>query len=746
MEGNLTVQEALTNLLAEKKSLLNNGKMLVEKLEECVAPKYFDELTEIRMALIETSIGERLLAVDELGKREKALAEFEAAIQLQKINLPNESDVNIVKTLTEAMGWNQKSMATTDKEDNILIDSDGKESNTSDDNADKEKIGIEVVDNQDPHEINDLEKTKNREKGEAEKTEDNEKSSETNNIAKKELDKFSEDELTKEQDAWECWQQARSIESLNIENIIKRMNEVSSQRLEKEKLNKYLKGRKKDTVDKLRKSLGKITQANAAMIHQGMLPTVQRESKKINNLLNQKEQALIRKTITLDWKAILEKFIRDMNAVGKKYSVLDQIIQSKNKSMTEWLGNDIYRSFEPNNQQSQEQIFYWTASPIEVVLAGKSVVPAFQKIVEDSLNAASLQFVAIYSKHIDEKASIIEKYLKQYISDLDRWAVQEREKNDRQNIDSEKEVQPLPINDQENIKIDKIENGDEKKFSEEEEANSKKSDKDDSDIDDPKKKRLRVITAITIVSVILVFLCAHAYSIHIDNEKKAAALVHYKNALAYQNEQQYDKAFEEYDLSINLYPKDAEVYYNRGDAYSKQKKYNQALVDYSKAIELDPSYEDAYYKRGKVYYTQKEYNKALKDYNKAVELNTKHAEVYHDRGWIYLYEKKDYDKARADYDKAIELDSQNADFYQHRGEAYYDLQDYDKAIADYTKAIELNPQNAEAYNRRGVIYNDKKKNYEQAVTDFSQAVKIDPNSEQYKRNLGIAQNNKASEN
>ena len=108
MDKNLTVEKALKELLAEKKFLLNDSKALVTILHKHVAPVHAMQLTLFRKALLDANIGEVLMVADGLDKNARSTAEAEAVARLKKINLPEESAMLVIQTLTETMGWNKK--------------------------------------------------------------------------------------------------------------------------------------------------------------------------------------------------------------------------------------------------------------------------------------------------------------------------------------------------------------------------------------------------------------------------------------------------------------------------------------------------------------------------------------------------------------------------------------------------------------------------------------------------------------
>lgn len=164
-----------------------------------------------------------------------------------------------------------------------------------------------------------------------------------------------------------------------------------------------------------------------------------------------------------------------------------------------------------------------------------------------------------------------------------------------------------------------------------------------------------------------------------------------------------NKAIDNYNMAIKLNPEDAYAYLFRGYAYDNLKEYDKAIEDYSNAIKLNPEDEVAYRFRGIIYKYLQKYDKAIEDFSKAIKLNSEYAAAYMSRGFAYS-DLEEYDKAIEDYSKAIELNPELEEAYYFRGNAYCDLKEYSKAIEDYSKAIELNPEDADLYYFRAFAY------------------------------------------
>ncbi len=124
--------------------------------------------------------------------------------------------------------------------------------------------------------------------------------------------------------------------------------------------------------------------------------------------------------------------------------------------------------------------------------------------------------------------------------------------------------------------------------------------------------------------------------------------------LAYSKVKQYDKAFEDFNRTIELDKQFLEVYYNRGVSYFFLGKYDEAIKDYTAAIFYKPKFPLAFSNRGSAYFMLKRYDEAVKDYNTAIDQDSKFAKVYCDRAGAYFTMRK-FQPALEDALKAQEL-------------------------------------------------------------------------------------------
>lgn len=157
---------------------------------------------------------------------------------------------------------------------------------------------------------------------------------------------------------------------------------------------------------------------------------------------------------------------------------------------------------------------------------------------------------------------------------------------------------------------------------------------------------------------------------------------------AYDNEE-YSKAVEYYETSLEFNPDNDLAYLNNADAYYELEEYNSALEYYNKYIEKTENIEDYVY--FKIAYCNDElenYDKAFEYYNKAIELDNENAVAYNNRALNYQ-DRKEYKLALEDFNKAIELDSEEILYRKNRVDLFIEIKDYNSALDDYLYLMDI---------------------------------------------------------
>ena len=184
-------------------------------------------------------------------------------------------------------------------------------------------------------------------------------------------------------------------------------------------------------------------------------------------------------------------------------------------------------------------------------------------------------------------------------------------------------------------------------------------------------------------------------------------------------ENEYDRALEDFNMSIKINPNNAKVYINRANIHGLKSKFDLALSDYSKAIELDNTDAQTFFNRAITYSMMKQYDKAAVDYTTALSLNPALIAAKENRAYVYV-DNGNYEKAIVDLNELIQANPAKSNYYFYRGFAYFKLENTPAALADNSTAIQLSPDFSAAYFNRSVI-NKKMGKFNDALEDALKA-------------------------
>ncbi|MDA0196168.1 MAG: tetratricopeptide repeat protein [Bacteroidetes bacterium] len=197
----------------------------------------------------------------------------------------------------------------------------------------------------------------------------------------------------------------------------------------------------------------------------------------------------------------------------------------------------------------------------------------------------------------------------------------------------------------------------------------------------------------------------------------------------------HQKAIEDFNKAISLYPGDPNFHINRGLAFERNDQLEQAKSDYRRALEIDDTNILAKYNSLRL----SDDKESIALYDDLIDGNNLIAEPIAQRG-LAKFNIGDYQGALKYYNMALAIDDSNYEFYLNRGMIKEKLRNLIGAINDYTNAIRLKPDFAKAHLNRGNVY-VKQRKYKEAISDYSQAIIFDRNNSLTFYNRGVAKYN-----
>lgn len=137
---------------------------------------------------------------------------------------------------------------------------------------------------------------------------------------------------------------------------------------------------------------------------------------------------------------------------------------------------------------------------------------------------------------------------------------------------------------------------------------------------------------------------------------------HLQNGISKHNQQNFEGAIKDYNLSIKADKDNRDAYYNRGTCELALEDFKTAIKDFNKTIEIDPSFVKAYYSRATVLVSQKKYIEALPDLDKTIELDQTFPNALTLRGQIRT-QTGNKNGACEDFKTAKQIGDKHADKY-----------------------------------------------------------------------------------
>ena len=130
----------------------------------------------------------------------------------------------------------------------------------------------------------------------------------------------------------------------------------------------------------------------------------------------------------------------------------------------------------------------------------------------------------------------------------------------------------------------------------------------------------------------------------------------------------------------------ATAYSNRGNAYAAKRDYDRAIQDFDQSIKLYPTYSKPFNNSGVAYLKKGEYDLAIEAFDQAIRLNRNYGEAFANRAGAYL-KKNEYARAARDYDEAIRIEPDLQGVWNGRCWTRAILGALQAALADRNKAI-----------------------------------------------------------
>lgn len=168
--------------------------------------------------------------------------------------------------------------------------------------------------------------------------------------------------------------------------------------------------------------------------------------------------------------------------------------------------------------------------------------------------------------------------------------------------------------------------------------------------------------------------------------------------------EQYDyvQAIAIYTYALSHFGLQVDLLTFRGAIYVHLLQYDEAFSDFNLAIELDTNHYQAFLFRAKLYTAIADGLQASQDYDRAVAINDNSSTVFEERGNFRL-KNGETTLALEDFDRLVELAPDDFYVYVLRADLHENVGNTKNALIDLDRAILLNPYYSDLYHYRSAV-------------------------------------------
>jgi tetratricopeptide (TPR) repeat protein len=224
--------------------------------------------------------------------------------------------------------------------------------------------------------------------------------------------------------------------------------------------------------------------------------------------------------------------------------------------------------------------------------------------------------------------------------------------------------------------------------------------------------------------------------------------VHLQKGIQYMDAYQYPEAIAEFDLSIQINPKNWVAYYDQSICYGEINERQKAFDGYTKAyalkksavtsngmgighlgldridvaktyfamaIQLDKSDHTGYFNMGFALNREKQFEEALRYFNLALGLKPDHVNSKLSKMDV-LFTLEQYQACLEETESLVAMEAFDSDVYEYMGRSLSELEQFEKALVAFDKAISIDPENLSSYLHRASA-NHSLERYEAEIPD-----------------------------
>ncbi len=217
------------------------------------------------------------------------------------------------------------------------------------------------------------------------------------------------------------------------------------------------------------------------------------------------------------------------------------------------------------------------------------------------------------------------------------------------------------------------------------------------------------------------------------------------SAKVYIQQEDWEKAQEQLEQAVKLYPDDAEAHALLGEAYGRKGAFEKMAKEFEASLAINQTSEqqinylrDKYwvenFNNGVGQVKADDFVKALDYFKNCSVINPDRTDAYKNIAFVYI-KLDSVDKAIESYKKVLAADPDDIPVMLLLGSLYYDHQEYEKTVELMDKILALEPNNLEAFSQKAFAYDSMGKP-DEAFQAYNEALAQNPDNTDLMFNLG----------
>jgi len=216
------------------------------------------------------------------------------------------------------------------------------------------------------------------------------------------------------------------------------------------------------------------------------------------------------------------------------------------------------------------------------------------------------------------------------------------------------------------------------------------------------------------------------------------------SAKVYIQQDNWDKAIEQLEMAVDMYPEDVEAHYLLGEGMAQKQNWERMNEEFEKSLSIAPTFEAQIkntreknwvnqFNSGVSKLNNNQVEEAIKSFTTATRIDPARVEAYKTLGIAYT-KVEDLEKSKESFAKVLELEPDNKDAITGLANIHFQLEEYDKVIELEKNTLEMDPDDRDAIANLALAY-DFLGEREKALETYLQALEKNPGDKDLMFNL-----------